>query len=69
MELRKDRVNELVEKMWHFHAMEISNQGYSHQEILVAWDAVSFATLIKATKELPENRNLLETIRSILGDE
>jgi len=69
VELRDDKVKEIMEKMWNFHDRELSNRGYTHQEIMVAWDSVSIAELIKASKTIPENAKFLKALRELIDYE
>jgi hypothetical protein len=63
--IREEKLKELTTKMWDFFEKELSGKGYTNQEVLIAWDSVSFAQTIKTSKR-PENANLLRTIRELL---
>jgi hypothetical protein len=65
LSVRDEKVKELSSKIWDFHEKELSGKGYTHQEILIAWDSVSFAQMIKSAKK-PENASLLKIIRELL---
>lgn len=64
--VREDVVKDITGKLWDFIEKELSGKGYTHQELLIAWDSVMFAQTIKSAKKYPENIELRKFIKELL---